>query len=143
VARNRITIAAPPDAVYAVLLDPACYERWVVGAKEIRGVDAAWPREGARFHHTVGAGQARVRDSSKLVEAVPGRRLVLEVRFRPVGVAHVVLDLERRRRATRVTMTEYPVSGPAHWLWSRPLDVLTRVRNRIALRRLRHLVESR
>ena len=93
-ARNVIEIDAPVDVVFDVLLDPQQYPRWVAGAKRIRDVDDTWPAPGSRFHHAVGAGPAEVRDSTKVVEIDPPRRLVLEARFRPPGVACVEMELE-------------------------------------------------
>ena len=81
-ARNEIVIDAPPEKVYEVLLDPSAYPKWVVGAKQLRGVDRRWPRTGARFHHKVGAGAVTLNDSTKLLEKKENRRVVLEVRIR-------------------------------------------------------------
>jgi uncharacterized protein YndB with AHSA1/START domain len=144
-ARNEIVIDAPPEHVYEVLLDVKAYPEWVVGAKRIRGVDGTWPRKGSRFHHKVGVGPAELADSTKLVDKTPNSRVVLEVRFRPVGVGTVALDLQplRRGRETKVVMTERISGGPLAWLWDPILRIALLARNAVSLRRLRRLVASR
>lgn len=144
-ARNSIVVHAPPDAVYGVLTDAGAYASWVVGAKQIRGADRGFPRPGTRFHHTVGGGPVAIEDESQVTRAQPDRRFELEVRFRPVGTAHVAVELEPRDggRQTLVTMTETPTGGPTLRLWNWAVDAVTHVRNAISLRRLRNLAESR
>ncbi len=144
-ARNEIVIDAPPEQVYEVLLDPSAYPKWVVGAKQLRGVDRRWPRKGARFHHTIGAGPVALDDSTKLLEKKPNRRVVLEVRIRPVGVGKVAIDLKpkRRGRKTKVVMTEDLTRGPASWVRRPITSAAISARNAVSLRRLRRLVASR
>ena len=144
-SRNHITIDAPPECVYEVLTDAEAYGDWVVGAKQIRGVDRRWPHRGAAFHHRVGAGPFELRDESKILEAKENRRLVLEVRVQPLGEAHVIVDLRPRSRGrrTRVTLTEYPTAGPARHALGLPLQAATHARNAWSLRRLRRIAERR
>ena len=144
-ARNRTTIEGAPEEVFAVLLDPYQYPRWVVGARRIRAVDPSWPEVGSRFHHAIGAG-AELRDNTKIVGLDPPRRLDLEVRFRPIGVAEVQIEVEPADVSSAlVTMTERPIDGPLLRLYrSRlPIDWLIWLRNAWALRRLRRLVRRR
>src|SRR4051794_29815125 len=117
-ARNDIVIDAPPSAVYEKLLDPSCYPEWILGAKELRGADRSWPKPGARFHHRVGAGPITLADNTKLLVAETDRRVVLEVRIRPLGVGKVQLDLKPRARGrkTKVVMNERVTSGPFRWV---------------------------
>ncbi len=144
-ARNEIVIDAPPEKVYETLLDPGAYPKWVVGAKQLRGVDSKWPRKGARFHHTIGAGPVTLDDSTKIIDTKPNRRVVLEVRIRPVGVGKVAIDLKpkRRGRKTKVVMTEDLTRGPASWVLRPIRTAAISGRNTISLRRLRRLVASR
>src|SRR3954454_22083271 len=88
-AHNSIRTCAPPDAVFDVLDDACAYPRWVVGARRVRAVDPSWPNPGSRFHHALGTEAGELHDSSKVLERDRPNRLVLEVRFRPVGVARV------------------------------------------------------
>jgi uncharacterized protein YndB with AHSA1/START domain len=144
-ARNEIVIDAPPEKVYETLLDPSAYPQWVVGAKQLRDVDRSWPKKGARFHQKVGAGPVELADSTKILEKKPNRRVVLEVRIRPLGVGKVKIDLKpkRRGRKTKVVMTEDLTRGPVSWI-RRPIrSAAIAARNAVSLRRLRRLVASR
>jgi nicotinamide-nucleotide amidase len=116
----------------------------VLGAKRVRAVDPTWPAVGARFHHTVGAPTVDLDDSTKILELVVDRRVVLEARFRPFGTAVVTIELDPLDGGrTRITMSEAPRSGPIGEWWSKPLVAMTRVRNTISLRRLARLAEQR
>ena len=57
-------IDATPDVVFDVLADGWVYAAWVVGASRVRSVDAGWPREGTRIHHSVGAWPLLVHDTT-------------------------------------------------------------------------------
>ena len=48
-AQNEITVGVAPDEMFAVLLDPYAYPKWVVGTRRIREVDRDWPRPATRF----------------------------------------------------------------------------------------------
>jgi uncharacterized protein YndB with AHSA1/START domain len=143
VARNSIRIPATPDSVFAVLDDACAYPRWVVGARRIRGVDASWPEEGSSFRHALGAPGAEVRDSSTVVRRDPPHEVVLEVRFRPTGVARVEMRVEPTEDGCVVTMEETPIAGPVTKLPRPVVDPILRVRNALALRRLRGEVQRR
>jgi uncharacterized protein YndB with AHSA1/START domain len=130
-----------PEAVFDVLLDPARYPDWLVGAKAIRAVDATWPSPGSRFHHRVGAGPLTIEDSTVLEALDPPRTLTLRARARPAGVARVTLRLTGTADGgTDVEMEERPVSGPARWLDNPLLEAAVAARNRKSLRRLARLV---
>jgi uncharacterized protein YndB with AHSA1/START domain len=132
-------IPASPDEVWAVLADPKRYADWVVGAKEVRGLEGDWPAPGARFHHTVGLGPIHIHDSTSVLESSPPRRLILRARARPLGHARIALELTQSGVGTRVVMTEEPTS-PLASLGQRVLDPLIHTRNVEALRRLEGLV---
>jgi uncharacterized protein YndB with AHSA1/START domain len=142
-SRNQITVTASPDDVFAVLDDPCAYPGWVVGTRRIRRVDPDWPAQGSAFHHAVGVAGAELHDSSKVLERDPPRRLVLEVRFRPTGVARVELDVEHDGEQCVVTMSERPVSGPVSRLPGLVTEPALHFRNALSLQRLRHEVEQR
>jgi hypothetical protein len=114
----------------------------VVGAKEVRAADAAWPEPGARFHHSIGWGPFELQDDTKSLDVHPPRRLVMEARARPLGRAVVELLLEPSGRGTRVTMAERVVS-PRLARWGNPaLAPLIRWRNAESLRRLARITEG-
>lgn len=85
----RRLVHAPPSAVWAVLSNGWLYPSWVVGASRMRAVDPAWPRVGARLHHSVGAWPLLISDSTSVVESVPEQRLVLQARGWPLGEARI------------------------------------------------------
>ena len=129
-------IAAPPEAVWAVLADPDYYAGWVVGCRDIRDADAAWPAVGARFHHTLALGPIDLKDHSEVKESQAPHRLVLEVKARPFGRGYVELNLVAKDGGTHLEMREGPLS-PGARLGHNPLaDLLLHGRNVEALRRL-------
>lgn len=140
-AVTEAVIAASPERVFALLADGRSYERWVVGAKKIRDVDAGWPAPGSKIHHSVGVGPLVVRDTTEVVEVHEPSRLVLEARVRPTGVASIDLRLVPEDGVTRVVMREAPVSGPASLLPKALTDWAIDRRNRRALDRLREMAE--
>jgi uncharacterized protein YndB with AHSA1/START domain len=142
-ARNDVLINAPASDVFNVLTDAGAYGSWVVGTKEVRGHDRAWPRRGSKFHHTIGAGPMQLRDNTEVLDIRQGQRLLLEVRVRPFGTA--VVDIAVRPEggnATKVTMHEMPLRGPLARTWNPVFDAVTFVRNVVALRRLKRLCET-
>ena len=93
---NSVRTQADPERVFAVLDDAYAYPRWVVGARRVRHVDAEWPDVGSRFHHAVGTAVGEIHDSSKVLECDRPHHVALEVRFRPLGVARVDLNVASR-----------------------------------------------
>jgi uncharacterized protein YndB with AHSA1/START domain len=140
-AVNTMRAEASPDAVFEVLADPDCYGKWVVGSSQIRDVEGPWPAAGSTFHHTQGVGPLGIKDTTTVLESEPGRRIVLEVRARPMVVARVELELRAVGNETEVTMTEVPVDGPVSRLPALAIDPPLKLRNAESLRRLRRLAE--
>jgi uncharacterized protein YndB with AHSA1/START domain len=134
------TLQAPAADVWAVLMEPHSYPRWVVGARAFRGADTDWPADGSVFHHAVGLGPLQLKDHTKLLEHEDGRRVVLEARARPAGRAEVVLTLEEVPGGTEVVMRERATTGPGAYVPQRLHDALVGRRNREGLRRLADLV---
>jgi uncharacterized protein YndB with AHSA1/START domain len=147
-SENQVEIAAPPDEVFAVVTDPRTYPDWVVGCDRIRGIDAGWPQPGSRFHHTVGAGPAKVDDSTAVVHVDhERRRLTLAASAGSAGAARVTFHVEPAHgagaTASLVTIEEEPTDGPTTHLPSAVTDTALQVRNAETLRRLRKFVERR
>lgn len=116
---------------------------WVVGSSRIRDVDAGWPAEGAKIHHSFGVWPVLIDDVSECVAWQPDRRLALLARGWPAGEASVELTIEDRAAGCRVTMTEDAVKGPGT-LIPRPLrSIVLNWRNTEALRRLEYLAVGR
>ncbi len=135
----EIEIAAPPEAVWAVLADAHRYADWVVGAKEVRDADETWPSPGSKLHHTTGVGPLTLDDETSVIEADAPRRLVLCAKLRPVGEFGVTLTLLPRAGGTQVTMEEEPVAGLVRVVPGTGLAADGR--NVFSLRRLKELAE--
>ncbi len=142
-ARNRVHIHASPEEVFAVLADPNCYPRWVVGAAGIRDCDEEFPAVGSRFHHKVGSWTVGVKDYTEVIEVDPPSRIVLKAKARPLGTATIGLDLRESAGGTEVRMEEVPGDRVTSLLVGNPVaDAALRVRNAEALMRLKRLVEG-
>jgi uncharacterized protein YndB with AHSA1/START domain len=143
VSRNEIRISATPDQVFDVLDDAHAYARWVVGTRRIRRVDNEWPAPGSKFHHAVGNAAAELHDSSKVIVRERPARMVLEVRFRPTGVARVTIGVRPVDDGTELVLEEDPQSGPFAAVPRFVTEPLLWARNALSLQRLRHEVERR
>jgi uncharacterized protein YndB with AHSA1/START domain len=141
VARNSINVRADVDAVFDVLDNAYAYPRWVVGTRRIRGVDSNWPAVGSRFHHAVGSAAGELHDSSKVLLRERPKRIVLEVRFRPTGVACVDIQVQSSASGSTIIIEETPTSGPISVVPRLIIDPLITLRNAWSLQRLRHEVE--
>lgn len=130
----------PPAIAFEALIRPQTYPEWLVGAREIRAVDADWPQVGSLFHHRVGlVGPLTVADSTKVLAIDAPHRLVLEVRARPFGRGRVEFTLEdvpppAGGSCTRISIDEVPIgmlasAAPA-------LDPLIIGRNTVSLNAL-------
>lgn len=140
---NTITIGARPEVVFAVLDDACAYPCWVVGTRRIRRVDGDWPQVGARFHHGIGLPGIELRDWSRVQYRVHARRLVLDVRFRPLGTARVEIVVRDHGGASVVQLTETPTRGLAARLPGPAVAPMLWARNWWSLQRLRHEAERR
>ena len=132
-----------PDEIFDVLDDAYAYSRWVVGARRVRFVDAAWPSVGSRFHHAIGGPGAELKDWSRVLRRNRPHELRLEVRFRPAGVAHVDIIIEAATDGSKVTLEETPVQGLVALLPRLVVEPMLNGRNALALRRLRREVLRR
>lgn len=141
-ARNVTHIAAAPEEIFEILSDPDSYGYWVVGSKRIRDADAGFPAVGTKFHHAVGFGPFELDDHTAVLESVPPHRLKLKAKARPLGTAHVTLQIEPENGGSRVTMIE-DAGDPLTALVFNPLThLLVRGRNAESLDRLRALAEG-
>jgi uncharacterized protein YndB with AHSA1/START domain len=140
-ARNSIRTRAEPEMVFDVLDNAYAYARWVVGARRVRGVDASWPAAGSRFHHALGTAAGELHDSSMVIQRDRPHRMVLEVRFRPTGVARVEIRVAPGPGGSAIILEETPTNGPVSRLPRFIIEPLLTLRNAISLQRLRHEVE--
>lgn len=142
-ARNRVHIDAAPEEVFAVLSDPYCYPKWVVGAAGVRDHDETFPEVGSRFHHKVGSWPIGLNDHTEVIEVDPPHRIVLQAKARPLGTATIAIDLEESAGGTELTMEERPGDRLTSLVAGNPVaDQALRVRNAEALSRLKRLVEG-
>ena len=142
-ASNERTIPATPEQIWAVLADAESYDRWVVGAKDIRAADDRWPEPGSLLHHTSGFGPMQLKDNTKVLESEPPRRLVMEARGRPLGIARIEMRLEPVGTATKVTMIEQVVRPVQARAMNPALDPMIHSRNTETLRRLEEATHER
>lgn len=130
-------VRTSPERLFAVLADGWSYAAWVVGASHIREVDAGWPQEGTRIHHSVGPWPLLVHDSTSVHAVDPPRMVELDARLWPFGAARIRLELtEVDPGVTEVRMMERAVRGPARLLPEPAQALLLVPRNRESLRRL-------
>lgn len=142
-ASNERFMPVPPEAVWDSLADPAAYGYWVVGSKEIRDADPAWPAPGSKFHHTIGFGPFEIRDHTVALEAERPRLMRLRAKGRPLGTARVTLEMTAFDEGTLVKMTENP-DGVTSLLALNPIvQLLTIGRNAESLMRLEELALRR
>ncbi len=142
-ATNTGTASCSPEAVFAVLADGWLYPAWVVGASRIRDVEAAWPAEGAKIHHSFGVWPLLLNDSTSILEWDPPRHAALKARGWPMGSAEVVLDVEATPAGCRMTLREDAIEGPGTLMPKPARDALIHLRNVETLRRLTYLAEGR
>lgn len=142
-ATNTGTASCSPEAVFAVLADGWLYPAWVVGASRIRDVEASWPAEGAKIHHSFGVWPLLINDSTSILEWDPPHRAVLKARGWPMGSAKVVLEVEATPGGCRMTLQEDAIEGPGTLMPKPARDALIHVRNNETLRRLTFLAEGR
>jgi uncharacterized protein YndB with AHSA1/START domain len=133
----------PPAAVWEALADPGGYGYWVVGSKVIRDVEGPWPAAGSRFHHTIGVGPLTVSDHTESLEARPLQLLRMRAKGRPLGTAHVTLQMTPENEGTRVRITEDPDGLTAVLALNPFVHLLTKARNAESLMRLEELALRR
>jgi NAD(P)-dependent dehydrogenase (short-subunit alcohol dehydrogenase family) len=143
-ASNRIHIAAAPEDVFAVLADPYRYPEWVVGAARVNESEGDFPQPGSRFHHEVGAMAMTLSDVTEAIEAEPPHRLLLKAKARPLGTARIEISLRAAAAGTEVILDERPDDRLTAFVAGNPAaDAVLRIRNAVALSRLKRLVEGK
>jgi hypothetical protein len=125
-----------------VLVDPTTYPHWLIGAEEVRDVDATWPAPGSRFHHRVGVGPLALADHTEVLGIEHGSVLRLRVRARPLIAAVVTFRVVGDGDRCVVTMEEEPTRRVIGNLVRPVLDPAIHMRNHRSLRRLEALVRQ-
>lgn len=138
------TMAAPREAVFAVLSNGWSYSDWVVGAAHVRAVDERWPQPGAVIHHETGPWPVSLHDRTVSLRCEPPSLLVVSPHLWPLGEAVVSIALEEAGPdRTVVALEEEFHRGPWRWLRSKLNDLALHYRNRESLRRLEDLAMRR
>lgn len=142
--RASRSVAAPAEAVWAVIEDGWQYATWVVGASRVRAVDHGWPQPGTRLHHSFGPWPAMISDSTVSEECEPPRHLVLTARGWPMGEARVEIEVVPDGPETcTVSIAEDASSGPGRLVPMPLRQMMILPRNREALKRLALIAEGR
>jgi hypothetical protein len=151
-------VAAPVEAVWAVLADGWLYATWVVGAARIREVEDAWPRAGSRIHHSIGIWPLMLSDDTSVESSTPPHEagtpaaesgteqaeLVLQARGWPLGEARVRLRITPNGpTACTVSMEEDADRGPWRLIPKPVRQLMVAPRNAESLTRLAMLAEGR
>ena len=136
------TFAASQPTVWSVLANGESYARWVVGTSAIVHVDPHWPDPGARLRYRVGRRPLRLEGFTEVREMVPESWLRLRIEAGRIGFVSVEMRLESVSTGCRVTMVEHPSGGVLSALHTPLGDLVLRLRNVEALRRLERRVEA-
>jgi len=132
-----------PEQVFAVLADGWVFPTWVVGASRMRDVDAQWPAEGSKLHHSFGVWPALMDGVTTVLEWDPPRRMVMQPTGWPLGEARVIIEAKSRGDGCVVRITEEAVEGPGAAIPKPILDAPLYVRNVETLQRLAFVAEGR
>jgi hypothetical protein len=125
-----------------VLADGWLFPVWVVGASRMRDVDAEWPAEGSKLHHSFGVWPALINDETTVLEWDPPRRMVMQPAGWPIGEARVTLEVRPDAEGCRVRIEERAVKGPGTIIPEPVLDIPLHIRNVETLRRLAYIAEN-
>jgi uncharacterized protein YndB with AHSA1/START domain len=145
-SRPRVSrsVAAPAEAVWAVLAEGWFYATWVVGASRVRAVDEEWPQPGSRLHHSFGPWPAVISDATVVEESEEPHRLVLTAKGWPVGEARVEIEVVPDGPGScTVSIAEDATTGPGKLVPMPVRQAMILPRNREALRRLAYIAEGR
>jgi hypothetical protein len=140
-AERKTHVNVPPRKVFGVLRDGQSYARWVLGTKDVRSVDARWPKVGSTLQFTAGLGPLHLKDRTVVRGYRRNRLLELEAFGKVLGSASVRIQVRPEGRGSQVTIEEHPVHGPAAWAHNPLGELVLGLRNRRMLRHLRNIAE--
>lgn len=140
---EQVSLAAPPEKVFATLTDPAAYPRWISDVKSVR-LGGAF-EAGSRVEETTRIGGKDKTSVGSVVAVESPRRVVLqvtEVRSGPKLLPTRTFDLEPANGGTLLRWrTELRTEGAARLL--EPfLPQLLRRKKRAYFAALKRLVEA-
>jgi len=99
--RSSIAIAAPPPAVWAVVMDPRRFGEWVTIHRELRSLSSETPRAGSTMEQTLHVRGADIRVQWLLVECREPRYALWDGRGPARSVAHIEYRLTATAEGTR------------------------------------------
>jgi carbon monoxide dehydrogenase subunit G len=141
---RRIDIAAPPDRIYDVLMDPRRLEDWVTIHAGLKDAPDGDLREGSELTQWLKLAGRRIHVDWKVVEAERPSRVVWEGHGPVHSRARVIYDLTREGEGTSFCyLNEYKLpGGPLGRLGGRALERISGREADRSLERLKQLSES-
>jgi carbon monoxide dehydrogenase subunit G len=139
---RTIQIAAPPEAIYDVVMDPERLGDWVTIHHELEKAPAGKLRKGSRLTQSLKLAGRRFRVNWTVVENDPGR-VVWEGRGPVASRARVEYGFSPNGKGTRFSYSnEYELpGGPLGKIAGRAVAKVTEKELESSLRRLRSLLE--
>ena len=136
-------IAAPPERVYEVVMDPACLEHWVTVHDALIDAPGGERREGSELTQCLRLAGQKFKVRWRVVQDDCPRRVVWEGRGPVRSHARVVYDFEPNGSGTRFSYSnEYDLpGGPLGRLAGRTVSRVTGKELDRTLERLKSLVE--
>ena len=110
---NSVVLELSSDAAFRLVCDPTLYPRWLVGAQEIRRIDADWPAAGSKFAHRIGIGPLAIPGSTTVRQLDAPRVLELAAGMGVLGESKVRFELVPTKDGTEVRIVETPRKGLA------------------------------
>ena len=142
---REIEIAAPPERVYEVLMDPNCLDEWVTIHAGLKNAPSGDLERGSELSQRLKLAGQRFTVHWQVVEADPPNRVVWEGHGPMGSQARVVYDLSPDGEGgTSFTYTnEYKLPGGALGkLGGRAVAPASRKESERSLERLKRLLES-
>ena len=131
-----------PEAVWAVLADPASYPRWLAGVKDVRWADEEWPQPGAGLDYAFRWGPPTLHGRATVLEAHRPGHLRLRWKRRLLGDAIAEFTIAETAGGCVVDFAEAP-RGLFAGLSADPFSTgVAAGHNTASLARLRRLVEG-
>jgi carbon monoxide dehydrogenase subunit G len=142
-AEREIEIAAPPERVYDLVMDPRRLEDWVTIHHHLEEAPAGRLEKGSELVQCLKLAGSRFTVHWKVVENDPCERVVWEGEGPMHSHARVVYDLERDGEGTRFCYSnEYKLpGGPLGRLAGRSMSRVTGKAMDDSLRHLKELAE--
>jgi len=97
-------LAAPRDAVWAILTDASSYSDWFLNLADIRNISADWPAPGSGFDHKFRWGPIRLPGHTRVLEAQPPGHLTVRMKQGLLALTTIELLLQHAGDSTDLQM---------------------------------------